>query len=113
MLKVGSRRTWLLVEREASKRREAWRRINLAEARSLYPSVAAAPARYNVVERSSLVRGGAGRRIYGAAAKSSGADEIEQKCFKLLFLQFTFVKVAPVTFLACNASCFKALSNIH
>jgi hypothetical protein len=60
MLKVGLRRTWSLVERGASKRREAWHRINLAEARSLYSSVAAAPAQYNVVERSSLAREGAG-----------------------------------------------------
>jgi hypothetical protein len=53
MLKVGSRRTWSPVEREARKRREV---------RRLYPSVAAAvaPARYSTVVCSSLARGGVG-----------------------------------------------------
>jgi hypothetical protein len=52
MLKDGSRKTWSPVEREASKRWEARRRINRAEAQTLYPSMVAAvaPARYNAVE---------------------------------------------------------------
>jgi hypothetical protein len=60
MLKVGSRRTWSPVERGASKRRAA---PDLAEARTLYPSVAAAmpaPARNSAVECSKLVGGGVG-----------------------------------------------------
>jgi hypothetical protein len=87
MLKVGSRRTWSPVERGASKRREAWHRINLAEARSFFPSVVAGAARHNAVERSSLAREGAGeadlrrdgeveprrRRNWEAPAESRGA----------------------------------------
>jgi hypothetical protein len=58
MLKVGLRKTWLSLERGASKRREARCRINRAEAGPLYPSVAAAaPARYSAVGRSRLASG--------------------------------------------------------
>jgi hypothetical protein len=83
MLKVGPRRTWSPVERGASKRREARRRINLAEARSFFPSVvavAAAPAQYSAVERWSLARGGAGeadlrRRGWGERGRGRGWGE--------------------------------------
>jgi hypothetical protein len=53
----------IVVGARDSKRREARRRINCAEAWTLYPLVAAAvaaPARYSAVESLRLARGGAG-----------------------------------------------------
>jgi hypothetical protein len=87
MLQVGSRRTWSSVERGARKRREAQRRITLAEAWSLYPSMAAGVVPARTPQWSARVwqeeaRGGGGgggrftvRRLQNRAApaKSHGS----------------------------------------